>query len=293
MSDIAASGYIAKARPQYLDDRDVIAASVFDNDTRTTYEKSYDVDQAKEILADHCNLYKGEWYTKTAPSGFADENATMSGVNVKLGGWDLIVPQGWTDCELQVSTLMQNLAAIGIQSFWKPLDFDTYLDKRDAFDYDIMHYVMGPKISEPVHQILNWWTGAPAERWSNTSGWVNPTFVTNAKKFETSQEGSTEEKDAAKVCQQELAKSMPSIPFAVNGFWYAVNKNYWTGWPTSSTAKFQPITVWSNSNIGLLQRVILGLSKAGASADAPVLPVIVAFAGIAVALLFARKHKKE
>lgn len=308
MSEVAASGYLEKARAGYIDDRSPTQDQVYDEEVEKEYAAEYNLTKAQELLAVHAFKHTdGKWYTKDTPlkyegtPGRGGENITdelaedpavtySENLNVKLDDWDIIVVYGWSDSMMQTTLLSTYFTDIGITTTPGFIEYGTYMTLQQSMNFDLMNWVMGFAPQNTVFEGLNKFRGA-AGQWVNFSGWYSPEFSDLMDDLEVTPEDSTEEQEIVSELQEILASTRQSIPISPNGFWYAYNDKYWTNWPNEKNPYIQATAPWSTGRSGAMQLVIYNIKKTG-EVGTPWNFTAVLLGFVAAGLIVVRKRKK-
>ncbi|MFX0063197.1 MAG: ABC transporter substrate-binding protein [Candidatus Hermodarchaeota archaeon] len=305
MSEVAASGYLEKARAGYLSNVSAVQKDLYDPAVEAAYAIDFDPAKAVEILEENCFKHTdGAWYTNDVPAQYqgmlghnnesiSDELPTEPGYNVKLGDWDIDVVYGWSDSMMQTTLLSTYFADIGITTTPNFVEYGAYVTNFQAMDFDIENFVMGFSCMATPQAGFTLFQGT-AGQWTNFTAWYNPTYVEKFEAFETSAPGSAEEQQLASDLQEEIASKLPAIPISPNGYWYGFNTRYWTGWPNENDPWIQVTAPWATGNAGVMQAIIRNLEP-GAEIPTPGFGFIPVFAAIiaAVLILFLSKKQKK
>jgi peptide/nickel transport system substrate-binding protein len=291
MSEVAASGYLQRARQGYIDDRSPTQRHVYDAEVQEEYGIDLNVTRAVEILDEHCFKLDGAWYTNEVPTdsigmkghnndtvvdevtdddGWGIEGYVNGSVNVKLGDWDLMVVYGWSDSMLQ-TTLLADYFANTISIACNPafIEYGTYVNKFNAMDFDLMNFCMGFGPNGRPWSELGKFIGT-AGAWTNYSAWYNPEYAALHKEWETIDPANvTGEKAIASRMQEILADHIPQIPISPNGYWMTYNTKYWCGWPNKDDNWIHAVAPWMTSQIGSQLLYLLALKPAGECETTP------------------------
>ncbi|MFX1297912.1 MAG: ABC transporter substrate-binding protein [Promethearchaeota archaeon] len=299
---ISASGYWARARQGFVDNRSATHISVYNATIQEMYGIDYNITKTKEILDEHCYFQGGVWYTDDVPSqylgmpGATDDDGGTPGINVKLGGWEILVPTGWSDVVKATKLWAEYFTAANISCTKKEIDFESaFQPKLTDSAYDLAMQCCAPHLINPPLTFLGGLRGT--HQWnSNVTNWNNPEFNSLYESFETLKPGSTEQLQAASRMQYLLATEIPSIPTHANGFWYAYSTQYWEGWVSQENPYNQACTAYIVNQAAVKQRLILNLKPTGATAEDQIVPwsglIVFAIIGItAVAIIVKYKLK--
>ncbi len=266
----AASGYWSKARQGFLDDRSPAHISVYDASVEEANAVTFDVEEAESILDEYCYQKGGKWYTDDVPTeyqgmpGATDDDPATAGINVELGGWEILVPTGWSDVVKATELWAESFTDFGVPTTKKEIDFGSAFQPALADNnYDLAMHCCGPHLVNPPITVLAGQRGT--HQWnSNVSNWYNPEFNSLYESYETLEPDSTAQLEAASDMQELLATEMPSIPTHANGFWYTFSTQYWEGWVSEANAYNQVCTAYTVNWAAVKQRLILALYPAGA-----------------------------
>ncbi|UCG01830.1 MAG: hypothetical protein JSW11_19765 [Candidatus Heimdallarchaeota archaeon] len=284
MSEVAASGYLQRARQGYIDDRSPTQRHVYDAEIQAEYGIDFNITKSEEILDENCFKLDGAWYTNDVPTDSAGmpghENVTIvdevtdddgwgiegyvnGSTNVKLGDWEIMVVYGWSDSMLQTTLLADYFAnQIGISCNPAFIEYGTYVNKFNAMDFDLMNFVMGFGPNGRPWSELGKFIGA-AGQWTNYSAWYNPEYVALHEEWETIDPTNvTGEKALASAMQEIIADVIPAIPISPNGYWMAYNTKYWRKWPNKDDNWIHVVAPWMTSQIGAQLLYILNLIPA-------------------------------
>jgi len=289
LSEVSASGYLEKARVGWVDDRSPTQDDYYDETVEETYAYEFNNSKSTEILEEYCFKVGGTWYTKNSDAYFnetgaggepviddlptmADDPATdvdeatlSANINVALGGYDIIVPYGWSDSMMQTVLLSNYFADIGIITNPSFIEYGTYLDagvQNGGSNFDLMNFVMGFAPSNEIFEGLRKFVG-DANSWANWSAWESQEMVDLIDDLEVAVPNSQAEIDIAHDVQLLLAQELPSIPISPNGYWYAYNEKYWTGWPNEKDPFIQAVAPWETGRTGDMLYILMNLSPAG------------------------------
>lgn len=268
----ASGGYWRRAKQGWIDNESYVhqIAGVYNDTIQQMYGISYNVSKAVEILDTYCYLQNGKWYTDDVPvqyqgmPGAVDNDAVTPGINVELGGWDILVVAGWTDVVKAAEAWAQNWWAINITCQKLEVDFSSvYMPAVDYFNFDIELNVVNPDILNKPFTVFGGKRGTHAW-WGNASGWNSPEFESLFQAYETA--NFTMKQIYASRMQELLADEIPAIPTHVNGYWYTFSTEYWEGWITEANDYQQLSTVFDVGNVALKQRLLLNLVPSEAAA---------------------------
>jgi peptide/nickel transport system substrate-binding protein len=301
MIDIGVSGYLEQARVGRIDDRSPLLADLYDPSVEETYGFSYDLQKAKDIMNEHAIQVDGVWYTKDTPTEWQDEYddalPSTTGYNVKIGPYTIETPNGWSDFELHIETFQLQMEDLGIEINLETPEYSEFVGDSQSMNFELMLYGLGPGLLDSALTNFNYFYG-PEGRGVNTTGWYNPDYVQLISQFETTVQGSEEEKNIAYQLQEEIAKGLPSIPLFGNGYWYSYNTEYWVGWPTEEANVMPPMAMWAFGTTGLMNQLLWSLEantgqSPAQSNDANSIPAVVLMFSFVVMVTLKRKSRKH
>jgi ABC-type transport system substrate-binding protein len=291
----------------------------------------YDIYDEDDLTSDEALAVGGGWYTKDideevydtalvrAQYGIVDAFPAIDGINTKVSGpFDLTTVTGWTDHNNLATAIALTFGGEAGQlditinpefTDWggyqgRTTQHASMLGLYGNMTLDILISTQCPKMLQAPIQIFNYFRGAHADLWGNTTLWNQRTspeaadYVEKCEEFEVCEPGSTDEADKAAELQEILAKNKPSVVLWNSGMWYTFNEFYWKGWPTEANHVFPVTVVWSHTYAaGAVMRMILSLkpgdqvSKVGAGAGSPLplLPLLAALFGIAMIVSLRRR----
>lgn len=267
----ASGGYWNKARVGIIDNRSSSHGIYYDPAVEAEYGADYNVTHAIEILDEHCYQSNGVWYTDDVPTnytsmpGVQDDDPGHAGINVALGGYEILVPSGWTDVEIATQMWAAYITDLNITTIKKSVDFwNGWRVKIMDGDFDMVMQCCTPHLVNDPYTVLGGWRGNFNRPWDNASYWYSPEFEALWQSFDTA---STleERKEIMSDMQELLAKERPTIVSHVNGFWYLVNTENWENWPGQNNYYQDPQTAYSINRYALKQRMFLGLKVAKGS----------------------------
>lgn len=194
---------------------------------------SYDIDEAKQILAD-------AGYEDTDGDGFV-ENPDGSAIELSL-----ITPAGWTDWNLSAEVLANGAKEAGINLTAQTPSSQEVDDARNSGDFDLL---------------INNWTDLNNTPWT----FYNYLFRLPIQDNQTSANFSRFESEEAWELVQEVGSisasdeaiaeplaelqritltEFPAIPMWYNGLWSQVNNDVWTNFPSGDGAPYP--STWTN-----------------------------------------------
>ncbi|PKP58908.1 hypothetical protein CVT91_07685 [Candidatus Atribacteria bacterium HGW-Atribacteria-1] len=268
ISKVSTSGYLEKGNATFLYPEIKAHAKFIDEEVLETYDFSYDLEKAVEILGEHCILHEGSWYTKDAPAehrgtAIEDQLPDVEGRNVKLGPWGNIVVYGWTDSMMQNVLISRDMGDINIKIEALSPEYGLYQDKFTTMDFEIMNFCMGPSgVSSPYEMFSSNFTGDPPGEWQNYAAYENPELEALLDELDITPAGTLREKEIIGELQRIIARDLPMIPMWPNGYWYAYSEKYWTNWANKENPYIFPVACWETGNTGAMQRLIWSLKAA-------------------------------
>lgn len=187
------------------------------------------------------------------------------GYNVLIDGYEIMTPAGWSDVAIATQFWAASITDIGITTVKKEVDFNNkwVVDNQNG-EFDMMMQCCTPHLVNDAYTVMGGWRGNTARPWNNASWWSG----TAAEEFNSLWEAypNTAPEDRADVMsqmQEILAREKPTIVSHVNGFWYLVNTEDWTNWPSEANAYQDPQTAYTINTYAMKQRMYLGLNQAG------------------------------
>ncbi|MFX0135498.1 MAG: hypothetical protein ACFFDN_17775, partial [Candidatus Hodarchaeota archaeon] len=186
-------------------------------------------------------------------------------------------------------------------------EYGDFMTKMQNRDFQMYYSSMGSSLRGTPLTFMQYWTSDQPTR--NVTQWYNPDFENNLTVFSTATTDAVKE-ECMDNMQDILGEIMPSIPVAVNGYWYTYNEQYWEGWPNDRAdvkGKFigtdeyaarsdyaPPTTHWTTTSYGHQLLIINNLVKGeGAPGAAPwdFTAVIMTIVSIGVAAAILRKKR--
>jgi hypothetical protein len=248
---------------------------VYSEDVNTDYAITYDTTKSIEILEENC--YKGDdgfWYTKDTPAAYqktrgaeVDADAVHSGWNVKLRGWKIDVPTGWSDVVCATSEWAAAFNAIDIPCTMNEVAFySPFADRIVASTFEMVMHCCGPHLVNVPIEMFRGQTGV--RQWNrNVSAWQGANAEAFYKEFTEYETKAPADKAAsAEKLQMLYASDLPSIPTHANIFFYNVRETYFTGWCNGENYFQQPQNAFTINQIAAKCRLYLNLQPTGAAA---------------------------
>lgn len=302
---VSACGYWARARQGIIDNRSATHLVVYNHTIQEMYGIDYDPAMAVDILDDYCYQdANGEWWTNDIPveyrgmPGAADDDPIHSGWNIKLGGWEIVVPIGWSDVVKATEQWCAYFTAINVTCTKKEINFwpEFTLDTLEINNYELAMDCCGAPIKDIPLRVFGSRRGT--HFWySNVCNWYNPEFNTLYASYETLEPGSDEQKAAASRMQYLYATEIPQIPTHVNGIWYAYLTQYWEGWLSEENAYNQICTTYIMNEAAVKLRMVLNLYPAGAPPGPEIIPwnglIFSSIIGVIIVVLVTRRRLKK
>ncbi|WP_371802286.1 ABC transporter substrate-binding protein [Candidatus Lokiarchaeum ossiferum] len=270
--EVAASGgYWNRARQGVIDNRSASHKSLYNESIQEEYGIDLDVAKAIDILNESCYQVDGVWYTDDVPVEFqgtlgaeADEDSDHAGFNIALGGYEILVPAGWTDVCIATSMWAGDFSDINITTTKREVDFwNGWRVKIMEGDFDMVMQCCTPHLVNDPYTVLGGWRGTANLPWDNASHWESPEYEALYQAFDTAK--GDERLAVASQMQEILATELPTIVSHANGFWYLVNTKYWNNWPSAENEYQDAQTAYSINRMALKQRMYLGLIQSEAS----------------------------
>jgi ABC-type transport system substrate-binding protein len=204
------------------------------------------------------------------------DDAVKSGINLKLGGWDIYCVTGWSDHEAALNIIINSWAALGINLEFGTESYGDFISKRDARDFQLYYSSLGNALANTPLNVMQYFTGNEPQ--NNVTQWVNQQFADAFAVFSTATSDATKTA-AMNTMQNIIGQIMPSIPVAVNCYWYTYNEQYWLGFPNArgvangyynGTGQYAsrsdyspPVTHWTNNHYGLQLLILNNLKSTG------------------------------
>lgn len=318
--NVAASGYIRRARVGRIDNETATQRPYYDPDVEAKYAFVFNLTRALEILDENTFVHTdGKRYTNDVTSEYVslappDAFPAMNGHQALLANrtFQIYVPADWSDSVALTQAVSYSINGLGIPCVAKPVDASVWDGGFVTQTYDLAYHTGSAKTQQPAFEAFNWMLGKPSTWDHNPWNWkygynatvanetiANPyydaTFQELVDDFDVAPAGSQEAKDIASDLQEIIAEELPSIPIAYNAMWYTVNTKYWTNFPTESNNWLQVTAVWSTAYPGAMNRLVMGLNATGLKEEAgaasiSLMPVLFAFAALGIVI---RKRKQR
>lgn len=207
-----------------------------DQATVAQYGFSYNLDQARKILAD-------AGYRDTNRDGFVEG---PGGTPVKL---KLIVPAGWTDWMEAARVLASGMQAAGVNVVAEFPDAGAVDDARTSGAYDLV-VNNWTELSNTPWTYYNYMFRLPIEKQQfnqNFARYRNPQAWALTEKLSRTASDDPAFKATLAELQKIALTEMPYIPMWYNGLWSQVNDTFWKNWPSAAAGapKHLP-TTWNN-----------------------------------------------
>ena len=325
ISQTAASGYLKQASATWLDAGQPAMAKYYNATLSTKWKISPTVTTAENFMKE--GAYKGSdgaWYTLDAPAGAVwsvtnttitqamDQDSNHAGINLKLNGWKINCVNGWTD-HMQALQIIANdwTSVLGVNVTYGYQEYGTFISNRDTRNFQMYYSSLGNRLDATPLNFFQYFTST-SDVTRNVTGWVNPSFFNNLTSY------STATTDAAKLSyvnnmQDILGQVMPSIPVAVNCYWYTYSDVYWQGWPNAhnevagkytATGEYasrsdyvSPVTHWTTDHYGrdymILNNLVKGPGKSSGGISWDFSSVIIGISAFAAASVVIRKKYKK
>ncbi len=273
--EIAASGgYWNRARQGIIDNRSDAHFSLYNASIQEKYGIDLDFEKSVEILEENCYQVDGKWFTKDVPLAFqgtlgaeADEDVPHAGYNIELGGYEILVPSGWTDVVIATQMWAGDFTDLNITTLKREVDFwNGWRVKIIEGDFDMVMQCCTPDLTSSPYTVFSGWRGSDNLPWDNASYWQCPEYEQLYQDFDTAT--SDERYAIASQLQELLARELPTIVSHSNGFWYLTNTKYWDNWPSAKNNYQEIQTTFSITNMALKQRMFLGLTESDSSGGA-------------------------
>ncbi len=326
ISQTAASGYLKQASATWLDQGQPAMAKYYNADLATKWKISAAISTAENFLKQ--GAYKGTdgaWYTLDAPAGkiwsvtnttittAMDQDSGHAGINLKLSGWTMNCVNGWTDHMQALKIIADNWQNnLNINVTYGYQEYGTFISNRDTRNFEMYYSSLGNRLDATPLNFMQYFTST-SDVTRNVTGWISPNFFNNLTLF------STATTDTARTTymnnmQDILGQVMPSIPVAVNCYWYTYSDVYWQGWPNahneiagkytgsgqyaSRSDYVSPVTHWTTDHYGrdlmIVNNLVKGPGKSSSGIPWDLSSVLVGFGAFALlGVTFRKKYKKN
>jgi len=238
--DIAFSKLTTPANPSLLPENIPEVAKYINTTAVQQYGWTYNVAQANEIL-DNLGYAMGNDGWRHYQDG------------AKLGPYDLLIVEGWTDWEAAAEIVRENLAHVGIDITVRLVDDVTFFHEQQFGDYIMtfdqpsswtasspwyQYYVIyfsrtSPAATAPMPAFGNWGS------YNNTR--VDELIDEIAR---TSPEDEERLTAVYGELQSIILRELPYIPGWFYGPFYMYSTTYWTNWPNEDNAYSGGVPYW-------------------------------------------------
>jgi hypothetical protein len=271
--DVAAAINILKANAYYINSTGKIDQDLIDWPNGDWYTKDGpSISWVENYLEDNPELTVGtvtktaqEWYANWETLKWeADQlNATVPGINVKLGPWVVIDVYGWTDINQMTILIARGVREkLDIQLNDDYPEYTTYESKMNSMDFDFSHYCMFSAVGSDLYdRYAQLYTGEPGA-YSHQGDARNPEMETLLSQLDAPPAGKTRQ-DIANEMQEIFGRDLPVIPTCGHPDWYVYYTNYWVRQP-SENHKLLPCSPYGGGGYtAAIQKILLsvGTSK--------------------------------
>ena len=300
ISDTVVSGYIEQATPTWLDDNQPAMKSYYNVTLASKWALNPSYSKSLSYMQQGAYQKNGAWYTldatpflgkKYAFSGqtivstpgentvstLGDMDPNHLGINLLIGGenqnWFIPCVDGWTDHMSELNIITQNWKSfLNITIKYSSQDYSTFVNNRGIVQPDgtinrnyFMYYSsLGNRLDTSPLNFFQYFAGTTDPAY-NVTNWVNNDFLSNLTALSKAYSLASQ-KLYVNNLQDLLGQYMPSIPVAVNCYWYLYSSKYWQGWPNgnnevngyytafnqyASISDYVPVTThWTSDHFG-------------------------------------------
>lgn len=346
ISHVAASDYLQQASATWLDSNQPAMRAYYNASLAQKWAITASVTQAKTYMQQGAYQKNGAWYTLDATPDlgktYAFTNQTIvstpgvntatqigdmdpnhAGINLLIGGknqgWYIYCVDGWTDHMASLNIISQNwLNYLNVSIKYETKDYGTVITNRGVVNadgsitrnYGMYYSSLGNKLDASPINFFQYFTGT-TDQSRNVTNWVNPSFAGNLTAYSTSTSEAAQ-KQYINNLQDLLGEYMPSIPVAVNCYWYLYSDVYWQGWPNghnevagkytatgeyASRSDYVPVTThWTTDHFGHDLMILNNLVKGpGPSSNAPwdFSSIVIGLSAFAITTVVIRKRAKR
>jgi peptide/nickel transport system substrate-binding protein len=284
LSNVAASGFYGKQpHPGWISNDTEAQAWAHSDDVENEYALNYDLDLAKEYMAEGC-LTTGDYVasdcvvTVTAEQlakynnidAGDDCDSELAGVQIDINSLGLTIEAvtGWSDHELATKQIKIFAEPLGLSLTEYYPDYGGLTADIAAGSYDLMVSTLGPRQTQDPIVMFNYHYGS-AYSGANRSAWTyDGDYNALVKDYEVAEPGSDAQLEAAEVLQEILAENLPCLPIAGSCLWNAHSNRYWKNWPQKGD-DFPETAMWQGPQPGLLQEVLRMVEQSDGKAVGP------------------------
>jgi len=174
-------------------------------------------------------------------------------------------PTGWSDWEIGIRMIAENLQAVGINAEAKPVDFNLWQSSRFKCTFDML-LDNNTAISSSPMNYLNGVVTQNIDAANNTRGnwgqYKNDKLKDLMNQFDMTNPVTDMAKSKSIMTQIQtiLLTDMPAIPLWYNGLWFLGGTDVWTGYSNEEN-KLGVTCIWGNTwQMGTVQ-VLLNLKS--------------------------------
>jgi peptide/nickel transport system substrate-binding protein len=176
-------------------------------------------------------------------------------------------PVGWSDWEIGIRMIAEDLNAVGINAEAKPVDFNLWQQSRFDNTFDMLLDNNTTLSSSPMNY-LDGVANQLFQEKNNTRGnwgqYTNPTLKTLLEQFDKINPATDMDKSKQVMTQIQtiMLQDMPAIPLWYNGMWFIGGQSVWTGYSNEEN-KLGVSCIWANTwQLGTVH-ALLNLQPAG------------------------------
>jgi len=240
MCDMAFSRLTTPANPSLLPDTVPEVAKYINETAVHQYGWTFDASEANKIL-------DGLGYAKGTDGWRHYQNGA------KLGPYELLIVEGWTDWEAAAEIFKQDLAAVGIDITVKLVESTTYTQNVDfgdftlTFDQPSTWTASSPWFNYYIEYVSRASPAAnkPMPAYGNFGSYNNPRVDQLLDEI-----AKANPDDTATLAtlygnlQAIILKELPYIPGWFYGPFYMYSSTYWTNWPSASNTYAGGVPYW-------------------------------------------------
>ena len=344
ISQTAASGYLQQASATWLDSNQPAMTAYYNATIANQWKITASAAQAKAYMQQGAYLKNGAWYTNDSSAYvgklYAFTNQTIAstvtnpttqvgdmdpshpGLNLLIGGkdqnWFIYCVDGWTDHMASLNIISQNWQSVlNVTIAYKTVDYGTMITNRGVVNpdgsitrkFEMFYSSLGNKLDASPINFFQYFTGT-TDQSRNVTGWYNPNFAGNLTAYATSTNAAAQKQNINNL-QYLLGQYMPSIPVAVNCYWYVYSDVNWVGWPNghnevagkytasgqyASRSDYVPVTThWTTDHFGhdlmIVNNLVPGAGSSGIPWDFS--SILLAMTSFAIASVVIRKKTKK
>jgi peptide/nickel transport system substrate-binding protein len=240
--DVDYQGGVLKAEPTGFLPTSTLAAYL-DKNTLKKLFYTYNVNTAKSLLNAAGYKLKGKYRV---------------GKDGKPFQLQINCPVGWSDWEIGIRMVADDLQKVGIDAVAKPVDFNLWQRSRFECTFDML-LDNNTTLSSSPNVYLAAVATQDFQATNNTLGnwgqYSNPTLKTLLEQFDKTNPA-TNIADSKKIMtkiQTIMLTDMPAIPLWYNGLWFVGGTTVWTGYSNEDN-KMGVTCIWGNTwQLGTVQ----------------------------------------